>query len=189
MKKTTTVRFEPATDVLIITGAALVWGLTSALHTEAIHFTSYAPGIDLLDLPAGLRFLMILAGGWRAALGVALGSAFLVMRELGLSHPADIALVALCSGFAPYVFIMASLKLFGVDWNLKSLRAGHLANICLIAALGSSLVHNLIYIGLGVGSWDKLFVSTLAMATGDFTGGLLAVLLILAVRRALLQHR
>jgi hypothetical protein len=91
--------------------------------------------------------------------------------------------IAACSGFCPYLALRVSLRATGVDAGLTQLSAGLLPVISLGVAVGSSLQHNLLFSLLGLEQWSGFTDHVLAMATGDFLGILLAVVVVFLILR------
>lgn len=162
---------------LIVALSAVAWTGSFLLNERFVPFFAHAPGIDLVFVPSGVRLLAILIGGIWAVIGVTIGSMFLAGAEFATIQPAVILAIALCSGLCPYAALRGSLRMTGVDSVLSNLTAGRLPLICLGVALGSAVLHNLIYSALGLESWPHFSDNVLAMATGDFLGTLLAVIL------------
>ena len=172
---------------LIVLVSALLWVLTFQLHAAWLPFLSHAPGIDLIFMPSGVRLLLLMIGGPWAASGVALGSAFLVDGQFGISNLGVTALIALVSGFGPYAALRLTQRLFGISPSLGNLAAWHLPVISLAMGIGSSVIHNLLFALLGLESWSNLPDNLLAMAMGDFLGSFL--LIVLAVGSLRLYRR
>lgn len=162
---------------LIVALSAMAWVGSFMLHERFLPFLAQAPGIDLVFIPSGVRLLAILIGGIWAVIGVCIGGLFLTGAEFQTMQFAVILAIALCSGLCPYVALRASLRATGVEAGLGNLTAARLPLICLGVALGSALLHNLLFSGLGMESWSSFTVHVLAMAAGDFLGILLAVVI------------
>lgn len=175
-------------NALIAVLSGFVWVAAYLLNSRYMASFAHAPGIDLLFIPSGLRLMAILIGGIWAAVGVSLGSLYLTGAEFQTLQPWVIIAISACSGLCPYLALRASLKMTGVEPGLKNLSARKLPLISLGVAVGSSLLHNLLFSALGLESWQAFPGHALAMATGDFLGILLAMtsvfLLLRLVRRS-----
>jgi len=143
----------------------------------------HAPGIDIVFIPSGIRLIMLMIGGSAAAVEVSIGSLFLAGPEFGISNVWVIAIVALCTGLCPYVALLATQRLLGVSRNLENIRPVHLPLIALGVAAGSAVLHNLLFWALRIEGTADLPGHTLAMATGDFTGSLVAVAIVFGLLR------
>lgn len=118
-----------------------------------------------------------------SALGTSVGSLFLTGPELNVHDYWQIALAALCTGFCPYLALLAVQRLLGVSRNLENIRPVHLPLIALGVAVGSAVLHNLLFVGLGLQGAHDFAAHAFAMATGDFTGSLVAVTIVFSVLR------
>ena len=167
----------------IALASALAWTVSVLLHERFLPALSYAPGIDYVYFPSGIRFIAILVGGVWAAVGVSIGSVVLWGAEFGLTTWAPVLVLSLCSGFAPYLALRATLAVLGVNDDLGNLRPSHLPLISLGGALGSSLLHNLVFCALGLQPWGSFGIHLLALTMGDFAGIFLAVVAVFVVLR------
>ena len=167
----------------ILCASALAWAGTFLLNDHFLHFFKHTPGIDFIFMPSGGRFLLIIIGGIWAALGVCLGSLFLVGQEFGVGQPLIILIIAAGTGLFPYAALRASLWAAGVNKTLANLSAIMLPLISLGVAMGSAVLHNVLFSVLGIKPWQDIAENTLAMAAGDFTGTLLAIVLVFAILR------
>lgn len=169
---------------LIVILSAAAWVGSFTIHSRFLPFLEHAPGIDLVFVPSGVRLIAILIGGIWAVIGVCVGSLFLTGPEFQTMQPAVILAIAACSGLCPYIALRASLRATGVQAGLDNLTAGRLPLISLGVALGSAVLHNLLFSALGVEPWTLFARNVLAMAAGDFIGILLAVVVAFLVLRS-----
>lgn len=168
---------------IIAVASALAWTASVLLHERFLPTLSYAPGIDYVFFPSGIRFIAILVGGVWAAIGVSLASVLLWGPEFGLTTWGPVLLLSFCSGFAPYIALRATLAGLGVTDDLGNLRPKHLPLISLGGAAGSSLLHNLVFCALGLQPWQSFGIHVLALTMGDFAGIFLAVVSVFLVLR------
>ena len=168
---------------LIVFVSGTLWFVSFEAHDWLLPMTTHAAGIDVVFVPSGIRFFLLLIGGIWAALGVSLGSLLLSGREFGISNIGEIAAIAAYSGFAPLVALLISMRLLGISESLVNLFPRHLPILALGTAIGSSLFHNLLYWAFGFQPADALLSGFFAMAMGDFTGILLVVILVIGVLR------
>lgn len=168
---------------LIILVSALLWAAAFKVHDVIMPMAYHAAGIDLIFIPSGIRLFAMLIGGVWAAVGVALGSLLLVGGEFNIRSPGEILTIAAFSGFAPYVSLLVSQRLMGIETSLGNLFPRHLPALAFGTAAGSSILHNLLFWVCGFEATDKLPSNTLAMATGDFLGSLMVVILVIGVMR------
>lgn len=170
-------------NALIVVVSALVWVLAYKMHNFALPMMAHAAGIDLVFIPSGIRFFALLIGGVWAAVGVSLGSLLLAGGEFNIHSLAEIGAISAVSGFAPYVSLLASQRLLGINSSLNNLFTRHLPLLAFGTAAGSAILHNLLFWGLGFEMSGTLPDRTLAMAAGDFAGSLLVVILVIGVMR------
>lgn len=168
---------------LIFVLSALVWVGSYLLDGHFLKFLPHTPGIDLVFIPSGMRLIVIMIGGIWAALGVCVGSLFLVGSVFQTAQPWVILSVAVGSGLFPYAALRASLWATGVDKSLAELSAIKLPLISLGVAVGSPILHNVLFSALGLKPWQDLAKNSLAMAAGDFIGILLAVAIVFVILR------
>lgn len=167
--------------IAVLSGAA--WVASFVAHNHFMPFLTHAPGIDLVFIPSGVRLIAIMIGGIWAVVGICVGALFLTGPELHTLHPGVILTVSACAGLCPYVALRASMRIVGVETGLGNLAAAHLPFISLGVALGSSVLHNLLFGALGLEPWQAFGDHVLAMATGDFLGILLAMVIVLLFLR------
>lgn len=163
--------------------SALVWVGSYLLDSHFLQFPLHTPGIDIVFIPSGVRLMVIMIGGIWAALGVCVGSLFLVGSVFQTAQPWVILPVAVGSGLFPYAALRASLWATGVDKNLTNLSAIKLPLISLGVAVGSSVLHNVLFSALSLKPWQDLVKNSFAMAAGDFIGILLAVAIVFVILR------
>lgn len=170
-------------NVLIVFISAVVWVGAFKAHEMVLPMARHAAGIDIFFIPSGIRFFALLVGGIWAAAGVVLGSLLLAGSEFNLRSSAEIATIAAYSGFAPYISLLASQRLIGIERNLGNLFPRHLPMLAFGTAAGSAVLHNLLFWTLGLETAEMLPSGILAMATGDFLGSLMVVILVIGVMR------
>ncbi len=168
---------------LIFVLSALVCVGSYLLDGHFLKLLPHTPGIDLVFIPSGMRLIVIMIGGIWAALGVCVGSLFLVGSVFQTAQLLVVLSVAAGSGLFPYAALRASLWATGVDKSLAELSAIKLPLISLGVAVGSSILHNVLFSALGLKPWQDLAENSLAMAAGDFIGILLAVVIVFVILR------
>ena len=171
------------TKGLIFTFSAFAWVGTYRLNGHFLECFEHTPGIDFVFIPSGVRLLVIMIGGIWAALGVCVGSLFLAGSVFQTAQPWVVLSVALGSGLFPYAALRVSLWATKVDEKLANLSAIKLPLISLGVAVGSSILHNVLFSALGLKPWQDLAENSLAMAAGDFIGILLAVAIVFVILR------
>ncbi len=170
-------------NALIVVVVAVVWVGAFKAHDLMLPMTAHTAGIDLIFIPSGIRFFALLIGGVWAAVGVSLGSLFLVGSEFNVRSSAEIVVIAVCSGFSPYVSLVVTQRLMGIDRRLTNLFARDLPVLAFGTAAGSAALHNVLFWVFGLEPAGDMLSSTAAMAAGDFFGSLLVVILLIGVMR------
>lgn len=170
-------------NVLVTVSSAAIWIAAVLFQRTFFPWLSHAPGIDIVFMPAGVRLVLLMIGGFYSAVGVGLGSLPFLRPEFGVTDAGDIAALTFSSGFFPYIALLATQRMLAISSNLENIRPLHLPFIALGVALGSSLLHNVLFAALGLQLWSQLPEHSLAMVTGDFTGSLLALIVAYAVVR------
>ncbi|WP_421694065.1 hypothetical protein [Aestuariivirga sp.] len=174
-------RGSPGTIVLITVASALAWVASVLVHNRLLPGLFFAPGIDMIFVPSGVRLFALMVGGIWAAAGVSLGTIFLAGSEFGFKDLVHIAVLSLTAGFAPYLSLLATMRALGLTRDLKDLAPVHLPLISLGVGVGSAATHNLLFCALGIQPWSRYAPNTLTMAMGDFLGCLIAALILFAM--------
>ena len=146
----------------------------------------YAPGINWVFLPAGMRLLCLLLFGASGAIGlllVSLGVNFLLFFP---GDPQRSLVGAVVAAAAPYlVYRLAQLQ-FGLRPSLTNLTPLRLLACALaFAVAGPLLMH--VYFALR-GQHDHLLRGFLVMAAGDFNGTLIVLYLAKGLAHLLPRH-
>lgn len=166
-----------ATPLLVVLASVALW-LTVVLVENRLLPRILHDGSDLLLLAPGLRLLLLLVGGGWAAAGITFASLILPGAGGGDAAPWQTILLAVTSGFAPYVSLRLTSRILGVDKNLANLCSMHLPLISLGVALGSSALHAVAFGLSGMVPLPHLPGLALAMASTDFLGCLITVLFV-----------
>ena len=170
-------------NALIAAVSGLLWFGAFRAHEALLPMTAHTAGIDVVFIPSGIRFFLLLIGGIWAALGVSLGSLFLAGSVFEHADIDEIAVISVCSGFLPLVALMLSMRLLGISESLSNLFSRHLPILGFGTALGSSILHNLLFWAFGIEPANALFSGIFTMAMGDFVGILLVVLFAIGALR------
>ena len=154
---------------------ALMAGATIAMFSAALAVNElfflrleFAPGINWLYLPAGVRLLATLLFAEAGAVGLFLVSwaacAFIFFPDDPLRSVAGGFLGAV----APYLVYLVMRRRFGLQASLGNLTPARLLCCALAYSIASPLLHHL-WFGLAENK-SGLLGSFVAMATGDFCG-------------------
>ncbi|MFL6675669.1 MAG: hypothetical protein ACJ8LG_20535 [Massilia sp.] len=144
-----------------------------ALNELLFPHLSFAPGINWIYLPAGVRLLCTLLFGEAGALGLLLVSWLVCFFYFFPNDPVRSFVGGILASAAPWLVYRGAQHMFGLQAALTNLTPRRLLACALAFSLASPLLHHL---------WFALYEhkpelvsSFLVMATGDF-GGTLAVL-------------
>lgn len=167
-----------ATIVLFL---AMLW-----LNDWLFRQFEFAPGINYVYLPAGMRLLCTLLFAEDGALGLLLVS-WLVNFTLFFPHNNERAFVGgILSSAAPYLVYRIARHFYGLDATLRNLAPHHLLVLALAYSIANPLLLNLWFAARGQ---HDLLGGFAVMAIGDLTGTLIVLyllkaLLMLVPRRA-----
>lgn len=162
-------------EFLISLCAATFWVVSVVVQNFLPSSLRYLPGVDLMFIPSGVRFFLLLFGGVWAAVGTALGALLTTGVLLLDGQQVSRLWVSAIAGFAPYVGLVIMLRLVGVAQDLRNLRGWHLPILGFGVAVLSSLMHSIYYSLAGHVGPEKFAESVMGMALGDFLG-ILAVM-------------
>lgn len=137
---------------------------------------SYAPGISLVFLPAGIKLLAALISGFWGVLGtvIALGC---VTPNFWPDQPLWFyGVYPALSGFSTLAIVAVMKRLLDIDEDIHNIRFVHIPIIDLCATLVHGVVVNGFF-ALDQLSVDKDFLTrAFAMSVGDFLGSLILLL-------------
>ena len=137
---------------------------------------SYAPGISLVFLPAGVKLVAALVSGFWGVLGTVIALAY-VSPDFWPDQPLWFyALYPALSGFRTLAVVHVMKRLLGIDDDIRNLRFIHIPIIDLCATLVHGVAVNGFF-ALDQLSMDKdFFTRAFAMSVGDFLGSLILLL-------------
>jgi hypothetical protein len=173
---------------LVLLGFALYW-LMYQFHELLIPYVSYAQGVELLFLPAGIKLVMIMVAGWRGALGCGLALCWIsasIWPELDAAWL--MAYAALSAGLT-WAVVSALLRRKALGPCLEGLSFWDIVQIDAANTLLHGIVINGFLWSLGLRGGEQVWPSALAMALGDFLGSGVVMLLVLLVGQVVLPMR
>jgi hypothetical protein len=155
--------------------AATVTLFVAALLVNELVFPhlSFAPGINWIYLPAGVRLLCTLLFAEAGAVGLLLASWLVCFFYFFPNDPVRSIVGGILATAAPYLVYRGAQQVFGLRASLTNLSPKRLLYCALAFSLASPLLHHL-WFALYEHRPD-LLSSFLVMALGDF-GGTLVVL-------------
>lgn len=171
---------------LVVASAALWIGLWF-LNAWMFAGLNYAPGIDLVYFPAGVRLVIVLVFGVWGAIGIALSNPLLFIFEFGRQPVGEMIVNSLIAGFVPLLTARACQWALGIGWSLEKLKPAHLPMLALAVSIATPLAFNLMFVISGLKPLAELPQNTAAMVLGDFLGCLIGLVVaklgLLALRR------
>ena len=169
---------------LIALGFTLYW-LAYEFHELLLPYVSYAQGVELLFLPAGIKLVMVMVASWRGALGCGLALFSLSARFWpGLELHWQLGYAALSVGMT-WLVVGSMLRRKALGPNLDGLSFWDVVQIDAVNTVLHGVAVNSYFWALGLRSSEALWSSALAMALGDFLGTGVVMLLVLAAARFL----
>ena len=150
--------------------AATILMFLSALVVNELVFLrlEFAPGINWIYLPAGVRLLCTLLFAEAGAIGLLLVSWGVCFFHFFPNDPVRSFMGGILASLAPYLVYRGMQRHYGLQPALTNLTPGRLLACALAFSIASPLLHHL-WFALYEGKPDLLH-SFLVMATGDFFG-------------------
>ena len=132
----------------------------------------FAPGINWVYLPAGMRLLSTLLFGEAGALGLLLVSWFVSFVYFFPNDPSRAFIGGILATLAPWLVYRGAKRVYGFQGSLRNLTSGRLLVLALVYSVASPLLHHLWFALRGQ---DDLLRGFLVMAIGDLTGTLIVL--------------
>ena len=173
-------RLSTVAMILFVLGVALAWFVLFHLNTwlfSRIHLTGF---ISWIFLPAAIRMLAVMVGGWLGALGLFLG-AILTNLSVLKYEPFNIVILAGLSTLGPLVAFNLCTRLLKLPQDLAGLQYSQLLVFALAGAIFNTIPHNLYFYftGLSPDAWSGI----VPMFVGDLSGTLIVLYLTSLVLR------
>ena len=136
----------------------------------------YAPGINLVFIPAGVKLLCILVGGEAAAVGLLLSNVYVSMGVWEHTTVMQMVYFAFTSVGCYYVAVLLVKKLMHLDDTLSNLRYLHIIILSAAGSIFNGTVHNIVYVWQDKVKLDDFFAHAAAMVVGDFLGCFIVIM-------------
>lgn len=137
---------------------------------------SYAPGISLIFLPAGIKLIAALVSGFWGVLGTVIALAY-ASPNFWPDQPAWFYVVYPClSGFSTLFVVHAMKRMLGFGSDLRELKLLHIPIIDLCATLVHGVVVNGFFALYQLEASKDFITRAFAMSVGDFFGSLILLL-------------
>lgn len=158
--------------ILFVLGVALLWVALyqfNAWFFEALHLTGF---ISWIFLPAAIRMLSVMIGGWAGALGLFMG-ALLTNLSLLRFEPFNALVIAALSALGPLVAVYLCTRWLRLPNDLAGLQRSQLLVFAVAGAVFNVFPHNLYFYltGLSHDAWSGI----LPMFVGDLAGTLIVL--------------
>jgi hypothetical protein len=173
-------RLSTVAMILFVLGVALAWFVLFHLNTwlfSRIHLTGF---ISWIFLPAAIRMLAVMVGGWSGALGLFLG-AILTNLSVLKYEPFNIVILAGLSTLGPLVAFNLCTRWLKLPQDLAGLQYSQLLVFAVAGAIFNTIPHNLYFYftGLSPDAWSGI----VPMFVGDLSGTLIVLYLTSLVLR------
>lgn len=160
--------------ILFVLAVAVSWLVLYELNTflfADIHMTSF---ISWIFLPAAIRMLAVMIGGWAGALGLFLGAVFTNL-ELLEYEPFNVLMIAALSALGPLFAVYLCTRWLKLPDDLAGLQRSQLLVFAVAGAVFNVFPHNLYFYmtGLSFDAWSGI----LPMFVGDLAGTLIVLYL------------
>jgi hypothetical protein len=157
-------------NALMISATILLFTLALAINELLFTRLEFAPGINWIYLPAGVRLLCTLLFAEAGAVGLLLVSWAVCFLYFFPDDPVRSFAGGVLASASPYLVYLGVRRCFGLQATLANLTPLKLLACSLAFSLASPLLHH-IWFALYEGK-TGLVNSFLVMATGDFFGTL-----------------
>ncbi len=158
--------------VLFATGVAIAWVVLFQVNVwlfSEIHLTGF---ISWIFLPAAIRMLAVMIGGWAGALGLFVGAILTNLSLLEL-EPLNVMVLAALSALGPVIAVHLCTRWLQLPGDLSGLQRSQLLVFAVAGAVFNVFPHNLFFYmtGLSYDAWSGV----LPMFVGDLTGTMIVL--------------
>jgi hypothetical protein len=137
---------------------------------------SYAPGISLVFLPAGIKLIAALVSGFWGVLGTVIALAYVTPNFWPDQSLWFYVVYPALSGFSTLAVVAVMKRALGIDDDIRNLRFIHIPLIDLCATLVHGVVVNAFFMLKHLQTDQDFFTRAFAMSVGDFVGSLILLL-------------
>jgi hypothetical protein len=158
--------------LLQVLATIVLFSAMLALNVALFQALEFAPGINWVYLPAGMRLLCTLLFAEAGAVGLLIVS-WVVSFEYFFPNDFERAFMGgLIASAAPYIVYLVARHFYGLDTSLRNLTSRRLLVLAFAYSLASPLVHHLWFASRGQHDLVRGF---LAMFVGDLAGTLVVL--------------
>lgn len=173
----TLLRSQCFKDCVTVIGIAVAWLAAFKLNEWAFSGTVHSARANWIFLPAAIRVIAVLLFGNWGALGLVVG-AYLVVSGAGGDNGMHSFILAVSSGIAPLLAVIALKRCFSISNTLAGLRPWHIIALSVAcAASNTALLNGYLWLA---GHLHSDFVQIATVFIGDVLG-MAIVLLVLSV--------
>ena len=173
----TLLRSQCFKDCVTVIGIAVTWLAAFKLNEWAFSGTIHSARANWIFLPAAIRVIAVLLFGDLGALGLVVG-AYLVVSGAGGDNGMHSFTLAVSSGIAPLIAVIALKRWFSISNTLARLRPSHIIALSVAcAASNAALLNGYLWLA---GHLHSDFVQIATVFIGDVLG-MAIVLLVLSV--------
>jgi hypothetical protein len=171
-----------AQHVVLAFAFGLLYFLSLLIQKEWVGSALYVGAISLFYLPAGVKLMAIMLGGWVGLAGVAVVALFYTSNLWPEPNWLPPVFTAVWAG-VPFLSYHLCLRLMRLNVNLHGLNGMHVLAIALVVSYACSFASQGLLYASGVDGREWLTSNVLAMGFGDFTGITALMLLLLLIKR------
>ena len=171
--------------ILFVAGVAFAWVALFSLNAwlfSGVHLTGF---ISWIFLPAAIRMLAVMVGGWAGALGLFFGA---IITNMGLLEfePFNVLVLAALSALGPLIAVHICTRWLNLPTDLAGLQRSQLMAFALAGAILNVFPHNIYFymMGLAPDAWSGV----MPMLVGDLTGTLIVLYLASLSIRLILKN-
>lgn len=150
-------------SLLCVGGVAIAWIFFFKLNIIVFSFLEKSPFVNLVFMPAGVRLVSVLLFNALGVIGLFVGA--LITSPIVGTNLTEAIVISLISALNPYLSVLITKRLLGVDHLLKKLHAKELILMGLFSALLNSLSHyfyfSLSNLRMSLESCENMFIGDL----------------------------
>ena len=177
-----------ARAVLIVTLACLYTGAVEFNNQILFSGSQIGAFRNWVFLPAGLKLLLLMLFGWRAALALSLSIATIVLSEVHTVPLLIAILTGAFGGLVPYLGFMLLSKILRLTYPWNGLNFKDIVIISVLIGMLEALIQRVGLSILGIETWDNLLKDSMLVAIGRIMGTFLFMGLALWVKDQLEKH-
>jgi len=155
----------------MVAGTATLFLATILLNEILFTRLEFAPGINMIYLPAGVRLLSVLLFAEAGAIGLLLASWYVCFFHFFPDDPLRSSVGGFLSALAPYLAYRALLA-SGIGASLRGMSGQRLFCFALLFSVMSPAMHHAWFALMGD---QDLWRGFIVMFTGDLTGTLIVL--------------